>query len=140
MLESIGMFADPGYARFTRRHVLLPSGLDRVYLLVYVSAERNPDHAPPCFHLLKQRPGFFGELIGQGLEEPGAARRIDHPIQVALLMEDQLRAASQTTRDFVTGPYRSIQWQGGNHISPTDSRGKTCGCVPQQVDPRVMPG
>src|SRR6516164_9116679 len=88
MLQDVGMFAHSGYARLSCRHFLLPPGLDRLYLLVYVPAERGLSHASPGFHLLKQRPGFFGALVGQGLEEPGAARRIDHLVQAALLLED----------------------------------------------------
>jgi hypothetical protein len=53
LLEHVGMFAHPGDARLARRHVLLPAGLDRVYLLVDVPAERSLDHASLGFHLLK---------------------------------------------------------------------------------------
>ena len=62
------------------------------------------EHPAAALDLLDQRPGLRGQLLGQALDVPAAAGRIDDPAELALLEQDELGVARDAPGEGVGGP------------------------------------
>ena len=64
--------------------------------------------------LLEQRPGRVGEFVGEPLDVPGAARRVDDPGQVRLLQQDRRGVAGDAPGEAVG---QAEAWSKGSTVT-----------------------
>ena len=65
------------------------------------------DEAALRLDLLEVLPRLVGELLGEVLDEPGAARRVEHPTEVRLLQQQQLGVAGDAAGETRCGTGQS---------------------------------
>lgn len=90
--------------------------------------------------LLEPRPGRPGQLIGEALHVPGAARRVDHLRQMRLLQQHGLGVAGDPPRERVGQAQRGVERQHRHRVGAPHARGQPGDRGAQHVHPRVPTG
>ena len=88
----------PGDRHAARRESLLPLGPGRGDQLLRPAACSAASMPPRRSISWTRAQASLRQLLGQGLDVPGAAGRIDHPAQIALLLQDELGVAGDAPR------------------------------------------
>ncbi len=91
-------------------------------------------HAALALDLLEDLPGLFGEFLRQAIEEPTAAGRVDHAVQMGFFLEHQQGIAGRTAAEIVGRTDERIKWHGGDRIGPAEAGRKDAHRVAQQID------
>ena len=63
-----------------------------------------------------------GQLVGERLDVPRAAGRVDDPAEARLVVQDRVRVAGDAAREVVGQPERGVERQHGDRVGAADRR------------------
>ena len=93
---------------------------------------------PPARSIsVNQSQAALGERVGQRLDVPGAAGRVEHAGQVPLLDQQALGVAGDPAGEGVGQPERGVERLHGDDVGAAHARGEAGDRRAQQVHPRV---
>ena len=115
----------PGHGRPAGRGLLLPPGPDGRGAVGHQPGVERRDDPARGLELLEERPGRAGELVGQRLDEPRAARGVDHPRQVRLHDQQRLGVAGDPAGERRRRPERGVERRHRDRVGTPDARPRT---------------
>ena len=96
------------------------------------------DQAAGPLDLGEPVPGRLRELVGERLDVPGAAGRVEHAGQVPLLDQQALGVARDAPGEGVGQAECRVEGLHGHDVGAAHARGEAGDRRPQHVDPRVV--
>ena len=90
------------------------------------------------FYGLELFPRRFGEVVGEGLCEPGAAGRVGHAAKLAFFHGDDLGVARDAPAQLFRNAERLVEGADGKDVCAADGSCKGCRRIAQHVGPRII--
>ena len=97
-------------------------------------------HPAAALDLLDQRPGLRGQLLGQPLDEPAAAGRVEHAAQLRLLEQDELGVARDAPGEWRGRAQRVVERQHRDAAGTAGGGGERRHRAAQDVHVRIDAG